>query len=247
MIGKNCRFLQGPKTSHSAVRRLIEAISAGEDTCELILNYRRDGSAFFNLLMTAPLYDNKGEVRYFLGSQIDVSPLVDDGKGLESFAQLLSHDRSVRESDFRKPRDPLDILGDLAEMLSEPEAKSVQDRMRGGSQDSGRSTPIKRRPTTRRYLSRDEANQDGASAHLWPDLSLGHSGRLPGVYRNVREILLHLNLQTLIYCSTCSFDRTHRYESRLHRLLFGYQVFCKPSCSIALEGLNQSATASLML
>ncbi|KAI7042315.1 hypothetical protein KC352_g46504, partial [Hortaea werneckii] len=66
VIGRNCRFLQGPKSSNSTVRRLIDALTAGQEICETILNYRRDGSPFVNLLMLAPLYDNKGQVRYFL-------------------------------------------------------------------------------------------------------------------------------------------------------------------------------------
>ena len=71
-----------------------DAIKAGEETCDMILNYRRDGSPFLNLLMLAPLYDSNGGVRYFLGSQIDVTALIDNGRGLDSFAELLAQDRS---------------------------------------------------------------------------------------------------------------------------------------------------------
>lgn len=55
VIGRNCRFLQGPETSKTAVRRLKDAITAGEEICETVLNYRRDVSPFVNLLMIAPL------------------------------------------------------------------------------------------------------------------------------------------------------------------------------------------------
>ena len=61
---------------------------------------RRDGSPFINLLMCAPLYDNRGVVRYFIGAQVDVSGLVEDGKGIESFEKLLMEERQREEGQF---------------------------------------------------------------------------------------------------------------------------------------------------
>jgi PAS domain-containing protein len=62
-IGRNCRFLQGPKTSREATGRLSEALQNGREINETILNYRRDGSPFFNLLLVTPLHDNCGRIR----------------------------------------------------------------------------------------------------------------------------------------------------------------------------------------
>lgn len=192
IIGRNCRFLQGPKTTNSSVSRLVEAISAGEEICETILNYRRDGSPFMNLLLIAPMYDNKGNVRYFIGAQIDVSSLIEGGKGLASFAQLLKEDRSTEHhSDSSSGRDPMELLAELGQMLKEPEADFVMNKMRGNSQSSSRSgssTPQPKRPSNRRFLSMDDSSdgRPGSSKKaLWPDADLGRSGRLPGVYRNV--------------------------------------------------------------
>lgn len=47
--------------------------------------------------MCAPLYDNKGAVRYFIDAQVDVSGLIEAGRGLESFEKLLSEER-LRDS-----------------------------------------------------------------------------------------------------------------------------------------------------
>ncbi|KAK4507193.1 hypothetical protein PRZ48_000928 [Zasmidium cellare] len=191
VIGRNCRFLQGPKTSHSAVRRLIETLSQGEECCETILNYRRDGTPFMNLLMIAPLYDNKGSVRYFLGAQIDVSSLIEDGRGLESFAQLLSHDRfNVR---FSRPtdKDPQKALETLSQLLTDEEADTLRNRAHRTSllshqpPASIRSTstrpPTSRNRSSRLVLGMDEQLKDPP---LWPSAALGSSGRLPGVYQN---------------------------------------------------------------
>jgi len=67
-IGRNCRFLQGPKTSSDSVFRLGRAIRDGREVCETILNYRRDGTPFLNLLLMAPLRDDKGNVKAGLRS-----------------------------------------------------------------------------------------------------------------------------------------------------------------------------------
>ena len=53
------------------------------------MNSRRDGSPFVNLLMIAPLCDSRGQIRYHIGAQVDVSGLVKDCTDLESFQQLV--------------------------------------------------------------------------------------------------------------------------------------------------------------
>ena len=187
VIGRNCRFLQGPKTSNATVKRLIDALANGQEICETILNYRRDGSPFMNLLLIAPLYDNKGHVRYFLGCQIDVSSLVEGGRGLESFADLLKHDRTESRFGGRPDKDPKHVLGELGQMLNEEESDIVKNKARRYSDTSKTAAPqssgTTRKP--RRILGMEDADRT-----LWPDASLGPSGRLPGVYQNVSAMVL---------------------------------------------------------
>ncbi|KAL8298847.1 hypothetical protein RB597_007462 [Gaeumannomyces tritici] len=95
VLGRNCRFLQGPKTNPNSVKRLAEKIHAGKECFETFLNYRRDGSPFMNLLMVAPLYDSRGAVRYFIGAQVDVSGLAKDCVGLESLRRLVDEDEGL--------------------------------------------------------------------------------------------------------------------------------------------------------
>ncbi|KAK2615977.1 hypothetical protein N8I77_002698 [Diaporthe amygdali] len=83
VIGRNCRFLQGPKTNPFSVKRIREKLEAGKEHYETFLNYRRDGSPFMNLLMCTPLMDSRGRVRYFLGAQVDVSGLAKECAGLD--------------------------------------------------------------------------------------------------------------------------------------------------------------------
>lgn len=73
VVGRNCRFLRGPDTDPEVSRQLREAIRAGQPTMVEILNYRKDGTAFRNAVMVAPIFDAEGKVEYFLGSQVDVT------------------------------------------------------------------------------------------------------------------------------------------------------------------------------
>ena len=157
-----------------------------------------------NLLMTAPLYDNRGTVRYIIGAQVDISGLIEDGRGLDSFERTLS-DRAQRERDRRESGDTagkksLRRLGEFGEMLSVEESSVLgqgthsrtssfheRDSERGsvrGGYGGGRS---QRDPLRRRMLGHEE--EEIESGRDWTLNSSGPSGRLPGVYQNVCRLL----------------------------------------------------------
>jgi PAS domain S-box-containing protein len=71
LIGRNCRLLQGPETDPAAVARIREAIAVEESVAVDILNYRADGSTFWNALFISPVWERDGKVRYFFASQLD--------------------------------------------------------------------------------------------------------------------------------------------------------------------------------
>lgn len=56
--------------------RLKSAIDNGQETVQLLLNYRKDGTPFWNLLYVAPLRDEAGKIVFFLGGQIDCSTAI---------------------------------------------------------------------------------------------------------------------------------------------------------------------------
>ncbi|KAM3076853.1 hypothetical protein ACMFMG_003681 [Clarireedia jacksonii] len=76
IIPRNCRFLQGSFTDTQATKRLRVSIENCEETVELLLNYRKNGDPFWNLLYCSPLIDASGEVRFFLGGQINCSTTI---------------------------------------------------------------------------------------------------------------------------------------------------------------------------
>ncbi|MCJ8151941.1 PAS domain-containing protein [Shinella sedimenti] len=77
IVGKNCRFLQGKGTDPSAVERLGTAIAANEEIEVDLLNYRKDGSSFWNRLLVSPVIENE-TVIFFVASQQDVTLELED-------------------------------------------------------------------------------------------------------------------------------------------------------------------------
>ncbi|MDH2310829.1 PAS domain S-box protein [Methylobacterium brachiatum] len=73
LIGRNCRFLQGPETDPAHVARIRDAIAARRDVVVELLNYRRDGSPFVNELYVSPVFGPHGELLFFFGSQLDLT------------------------------------------------------------------------------------------------------------------------------------------------------------------------------
>lgn len=73
VVGRNCRFLQGPDTDREEVARIREAVKAGRSFCGRLLNYRKDGTPFWNMLTVTPIRDDDGKVIKFIGMQVEVS------------------------------------------------------------------------------------------------------------------------------------------------------------------------------
>jgi PAS domain S-box-containing protein len=73
VTGRNCRFLQGKDTDRSASLKIREAIAAGQDIAIDLLNYRKDGTPFWNALYLSPVSDIEGRVKYFFASQVDAT------------------------------------------------------------------------------------------------------------------------------------------------------------------------------
>lgn len=71
IIGRNCRFLQGPKTDRETVAKIRDSIAAGRDVAVDILNYRKDDSTFWNAVFISPVRDEADKIIYFFASQLD--------------------------------------------------------------------------------------------------------------------------------------------------------------------------------
>lgn len=72
ILGRNCRFLAGPDTEPWLSDRIRQAVTDRKPTLVEILNYKKDGTAFRNAVLVAPIFDDAGELEYFLGSQVEL-------------------------------------------------------------------------------------------------------------------------------------------------------------------------------
>ncbi|VVA20817.1 PREDICTED: LOV domain-containing [Prunus dulcis] len=73
ILGSNCRFLQGPETDPATVRKIRDAIDNQTEVTVQLINYTKSGKKFWNVFHLQPMRDQKGEVQYFIGVQLDGS------------------------------------------------------------------------------------------------------------------------------------------------------------------------------
>lgn len=88
LLGRNCRFLQGPETDRSIVAQVREAVEERREISVELINYRKDGSTFWNALFISPVYNDAGELIYFFASQLDVSRRRDAEEGLRQAQKM---------------------------------------------------------------------------------------------------------------------------------------------------------------
>lgn len=73
IVGRNCRFLQGAQTDREKVAELRDSVAAQRAVSVELLNYKRDGTPFWNAVYVAPVYEKEGRLLYFFASQLDVT------------------------------------------------------------------------------------------------------------------------------------------------------------------------------
>jgi len=100
LVGRNCRLLQGPETDRQAIDALREAIAAERDIAIDILNYRKDGSSFWNALFVSPVRDAAGDVIYFFASQLDFTTIKSKERELAEARKSAEREVARRTSDL---------------------------------------------------------------------------------------------------------------------------------------------------
>ena len=65
--GRNARFLQGAETDKETIRAIRSAVESESPFRCSILNYRKDGTAFWNSLNISPIRDPNGTTTHFVG------------------------------------------------------------------------------------------------------------------------------------------------------------------------------------
>jgi len=90
IIGHNCRFLQGTDRDQPELDRLRAAIKKGEAVEVTLRNYRKNGELFYNRLVVKPLFDERGNVVYYLGVQYDITEQVEAQQEIKTLSEKLA-------------------------------------------------------------------------------------------------------------------------------------------------------------
>lgn len=96
VLGRNCRFLQGPDTEEQPVAEMAKAIDNEEPVTVELLNYREDGTPFWNRVTIAPLYDGD-ELVHYVGFQEDVTERKEAEALAKQRADALREERQTLE------------------------------------------------------------------------------------------------------------------------------------------------------
>lgn len=113
-VGRNCRFLQGPDTIPADRHRLRDAIDRGVSTSVVLLNYRKDGSSFWNQVDLSPVHDSRGAIAHVVGIQTDVTARVE---AEQVTRRALDSERAAR-ADAEAARTRLSFLIDAVNRLT---------------------------------------------------------------------------------------------------------------------------------
>ena len=129
-LGRNCRFLQGAGTDPSAVAEIRQALKEERDLRTELLNYRKDGSSFWNELTISPLRDAKGRMTHYVGIINDrterkrVEQHLQQGEKLAALGTLLS-------GVAHELNNPLFIISGYAQLAREKINQGRYDDLKG--------------------------------------------------------------------------------------------------------------------
>ena len=115
VLGRNCRFLQGEQTDPEAVASLREAIGDETTASVELVNYRRDGTPFWNRVQLSPVFDDDGRLTHYLGFQNDVTERKRTAQLIRLLNRVLRHNL----------RNDMTVLSGTGRLLRDGDADDV--------------------------------------------------------------------------------------------------------------------------
>ncbi|CAK7329043.1 unnamed protein product [Dovyalis caffra] len=122
VIGRNCRFLQGADTDPNEVAKIRDAVKNGTSYCGRLLNYKKNGTPFWNLLTVTPIKDDRGKTIKFIGMQVEVSKYTEGVNDKALRPNGLP--KSLIRYDARQKAKALDSLTEVVQTLKHPKSHS---------------------------------------------------------------------------------------------------------------------------
>jgi PAS domain S-box-containing protein len=89
ILGRNCRFMQGPETNSEKVETISDAIDTEEPVSVTLRNYRKNDTQFWNRLTLAPVRDANGDLTNWVGFQENVTERIEREKSLKNVTERL--------------------------------------------------------------------------------------------------------------------------------------------------------------
>jgi PAS domain S-box-containing protein len=83
VLYQDCRFLQNDDRDQPALAAIRQALSDGRPCREVLRNYRKDGTLFYNELSITPVFDANDNLTYYIGVQKDVTECIEARMALE--------------------------------------------------------------------------------------------------------------------------------------------------------------------
>nr|AML77069.1 putative LOV domain-containing protein [Sargassum integerrimum] len=97
VIGRNCRFLQGPGTDPRAIDIVRRGVAEGRDTSVCLLNYKADGTPFWNQFFVAALRDDTDKIVNYVGVQCEVQEEAEDCEFRERLRKIPLPEELMRD------------------------------------------------------------------------------------------------------------------------------------------------------
>jgi PAS domain S-box-containing protein len=121
-LGKSPRFLQGPETDRAALDRIRAALAAGRPVKEELINYRKDGSAFFVEVDVVPVAAPGGKPTHFAAIQRDVTARKRNAERLRDTNLRYERQQAaltrLMRSDVLNPENLEGAFREIAELIS---------------------------------------------------------------------------------------------------------------------------------
>lgn len=110
ILGRNCRFLQGPETDPADVAQIRDAIERQVPIEIDLLNHKKTGEAFWNRLLVSPVFDDQGRLTYFFASQFDATLERDRLVRLQADRDALEREIERRTHALRRSEERLHFI-----------------------------------------------------------------------------------------------------------------------------------------
>jgi PAS domain S-box-containing protein len=98
ILYQDCRFLQADDRQQEGLKAIREAIASSRPCRQVLRNYRKDGTSFWNELSITPVFNDAEKLMYFIGIQKDVTAQIEtQQKVVELEAELAQAQAEILE------------------------------------------------------------------------------------------------------------------------------------------------------